>query len=53
MPTHCPLTVHFLAYPGEEINELGACGIGEIGLAGIATTQQEFMFANCQSKLRI
>lgn len=28
--------VHFLDYPDKEINELGARGIGEIGLAGIA-----------------
>jgi xanthine dehydrogenase YagR molybdenum-binding subunit len=31
-----PLEVHFLDHPDEEINELGARGIGEIGLAGIA-----------------
>lgn len=31
-----PLEVHFLDYPDKEINELGARGIGEIGLAGIA-----------------
>jgi xanthine dehydrogenase YagR molybdenum-binding subunit len=30
------LDVHFLNYPDKEINELGARGIGEIGLAGIA-----------------
>ena len=30
------LDVHFLDYPDKEINELGARGIGEIGLAGIA-----------------
>jgi xanthine dehydrogenase YagR molybdenum-binding subunit len=30
------LEVHFLAYPDKEINQLGARGIGEIGLAGIA-----------------
>jgi xanthine dehydrogenase YagR molybdenum-binding subunit len=30
------LEVHFLDYPDEEINPLGARGIGEIGLAGIA-----------------
>ena len=28
--------VHFLDYPDKEINEIGARGIGEIGLAGIA-----------------
>jgi xanthine dehydrogenase YagR molybdenum-binding subunit len=28
--------VHFLDYPDKEINEVGARGIGEIGLAGIA-----------------
>jgi xanthine dehydrogenase YagR molybdenum-binding subunit len=28
--------VHFLDFPDKEINELGARGIGEIGLAGIA-----------------
>jgi xanthine dehydrogenase YagR molybdenum-binding subunit len=30
------IDVHFLDYPDKEINELGARGIGEIGLAGIA-----------------
>ena len=30
------LEVHFLDYPDKEINQLGARGIGEIGLAGIA-----------------
>ncbi|MEN3367756.1 MAG: xanthine dehydrogenase YagR molybdenum-binding subunit [Burkholderiales bacterium] len=31
-----PIDVHFLDYPDKQINELGARGIGEIGLAGIA-----------------
>jgi xanthine dehydrogenase YagR molybdenum-binding subunit len=31
-----PIDVTFLDYPDTEINELGARGIGEIGLAGIA-----------------
>ena len=31
-----PIEVHFLDYPDKEINELGARGIGEIGLTGIA-----------------
>jgi len=31
-----PIDVHFLDYPDKEINELGARGIGEIGLTGIA-----------------
>jgi xanthine dehydrogenase YagR molybdenum-binding subunit len=31
-----PIDVTFLNYPDKEINELGARGIGEIGLAGIA-----------------
>jgi xanthine dehydrogenase YagR molybdenum-binding subunit len=30
------IDVHFLDYPDKEINELGARGVGEIGLAGIA-----------------
>src|SRR4029078_728846 len=30
------IEVHFLDYPDKEINELGARGIGEIGLAGFA-----------------
>src|ERR1700736_5512228 len=30
------LAVHFVDFPDKEINELGARGIGEIGLAGIA-----------------
>jgi xanthine dehydrogenase YagR molybdenum-binding subunit len=31
-----PIDVHFLDYPDMKINELGARGIGEIGLAGTA-----------------
>jgi xanthine dehydrogenase YagR molybdenum-binding subunit len=31
-----PIDVYFLDFPDKEINELGARGIGEIGLAGIA-----------------
>ena len=31
-----PIDVHFLDYPDKEINEIGARGIGEIGLAGVA-----------------
>ena len=31
-----PIDVYFLNYPDKEINEVGARGIGEIGLAGIA-----------------
>jgi xanthine dehydrogenase YagR molybdenum-binding subunit len=35
------LDVHFLDYPDKEINPLGARGIGEIGLAGIAAAITE------------
>jgi len=31
-----PIDVYFLDYPDKEINEVGARGIGEIGLAGFA-----------------
>jgi xanthine dehydrogenase YagR molybdenum-binding subunit len=31
-----PIEVHFVDHPDKEINELGARGIGEIGLTGIA-----------------
>lgn len=31
-----PIEVHFLDFPDKEINELGARGIGEIGVAGVA-----------------
>ncbi|MEN3368405.1 MAG: xanthine dehydrogenase YagR molybdenum-binding subunit [Verrucomicrobiota bacterium] len=31
-----PIDVHFLDFPDKQINELGARGIGEIGLAGVA-----------------
>jgi len=31
------IDVHFIEYPDKEINELGARGIGEIGLAGVAS----------------
>jgi xanthine dehydrogenase YagR molybdenum-binding subunit len=31
-----PIDVHFLDFPDKELNELGARGIGEIGLAGFA-----------------
>src|SRR6266853_1568419 len=36
-----PIDVHFLDYPDKEINELGARGIGEIGLAGVAAAITE------------
>jgi len=36
-----PIEVHFLDYPDTEINELGARGIGELGLAGIAAAITE------------
>jgi xanthine dehydrogenase YagR molybdenum-binding subunit len=35
------IDVHFLDYPDKEINELGARGIGEIGLAGFAAATTE------------
>jgi xanthine dehydrogenase YagR molybdenum-binding subunit len=41
MPVHadCPdIDVTFLDYPDKALNELGARGIGEIGLAGIASS---------------
>ncbi|MEP6767220.1 MAG: molybdopterin cofactor-binding domain-containing protein, partial [Acidobacteriota bacterium] len=31
-----PIDVHFVDFPDKQINELGARGIGEIGLAGVA-----------------
>ena len=31
-----PIEVHFVDFPDKQINELGARGIGEIGLAGVA-----------------
>jgi len=31
-----PIDVYFLDFPDKQINELGARGIGEIGLAGVA-----------------
>src|SRR4029450_6761792 len=31
-----PIEVHFRGFPDKEINELGARGVGEIGLAGFA-----------------
>ncbi|HEY2587808.1 MAG TPA: xanthine dehydrogenase family protein molybdopterin-binding subunit [Tepidisphaeraceae bacterium] len=31
-----PLDIHFLDFPDKAVNELGARGIGEIGLAGVA-----------------
>ena len=36
-----PIDVQFLDYPDKEINELGARGIGEIGLAGVAAAITE------------
>src|SRR5262245_21300024 len=36
-----PIDVTFLNYPDKEINELGARGIGEIGLAGVAAAITE------------
>ena len=38
-----PLEVHFLEYPDKEINELGARGIGEIGLAGGSSLAEQAM----------
>ena len=35
-PTRHLIEVYFLDYPDTEMNELGARGIGEIGLAGVA-----------------
>ena len=35
------LEVHFLEYPDTKLNELGARGIGEIGLAGMARGDRE------------
>ena len=39
MTTHAdtpPMEVIFLDYPDTQLNEMGARGIGEIGLAGVA-----------------
>ncbi len=39
VPTHADapaIDVHFLDYPDFDLNELGAKGVGEIGLAGVA-----------------
>jgi xanthine dehydrogenase YagR molybdenum-binding subunit len=36
-----PIDVHFLDYPDKEINEVGARGIGEIGLAGFAAAMTD------------
>jgi xanthine dehydrogenase YagR molybdenum-binding subunit len=36
-----PIEVHFLDFPDKQINELGARGIGEIGLAGVAAAITE------------
>jgi xanthine dehydrogenase YagR molybdenum-binding subunit len=36
-----PIDVHFLDYPDKEINELGARGIGKIGLAGVTAAITE------------
>ena len=41
MPNHSladapPIDVYFLDFPDKVVNEVGARGIGEIGLAGIA-----------------
>jgi xanthine dehydrogenase YagR molybdenum-binding subunit len=35
------IEVHFLDFPDKELNELGARGIGEIGLAGFAAAVTE------------
>jgi xanthine dehydrogenase YagR molybdenum-binding subunit len=36
-----PIEVHFLDFPDKELNPLGARGIGEIGLAGVAAAITE------------
>jgi xanthine dehydrogenase YagR molybdenum-binding subunit len=44
VPVHADapaIDVHFLDHPDTEINEVGARGIGEIGLAGIAAAITE------------
>ncbi len=37
MPTRPIWTSRFLDYPDAKVNELGARGVGEIGLAGVAS----------------
>ncbi len=39
-----PIDVHFVDFPDKEINELGARGIGEIGLAGVAAAITEAVY---------
>jgi xanthine dehydrogenase YagR molybdenum-binding subunit len=41
-----PIDVHFLDFPDTNLNELGARGIGEIGLAGIAAA---ITYATCHA----
>jgi xanthine dehydrogenase YagR molybdenum-binding subunit len=36
--------VHFLDYPDKELNQLGARGVGEIGLSGIAAAITDAVF---------
>jgi xanthine dehydrogenase YagR molybdenum-binding subunit len=47
-----PIDVHFLDYPDKEINELGARGIGEIGLTGIAAAITDAIYHATGKRVR-
>jgi xanthine dehydrogenase YagR molybdenum-binding subunit len=46
------LEVHFLDYPDKEVNPLGARGIGEIGLAGVAAAITDAVHHATGSRVR-
>jgi xanthine dehydrogenase YagR molybdenum-binding subunit len=49
----CPsLDVHFLDYPDMEVNEMGARGIGEIGLAGFAAAVANAVYHATGKRIR-
>jgi xanthine dehydrogenase YagR molybdenum-binding subunit len=46
------MEVHFLDYPDKEVNELGARGIGEIGLAGFAAATANAVYHATGKRIR-
>jgi xanthine dehydrogenase YagR molybdenum-binding subunit len=46
------MEVHFLEYPGTSLNELGARGVGEIGLAGTAAAITSVVYHATGARVR-
>jgi xanthine dehydrogenase YagR molybdenum-binding subunit len=55
LPVHadCPkIDVHFVEFPDKQLNELGARGIGEIGLAGFAAATANAIYHATGKRIR-